>query len=85
MYKYCHGLIPNLMNRLHVKNLRYSFTYNTRSNNQLRIHGGTVNFTNLSERIWNVLTRNLNVYVPYHVFKPNLKLYFINNSLELKY
>ena len=30
-------------------------------------------------------TRNLNVYVPYHIFKLKLKLYLMNNSLELKY
>ena len=72
------------MNRVYVKN-KDIHSHNTTNNNQLRIHRGTVNFTNLSARVWNVLTRNINVYVPYHVFKLKLKLYLINNSLELKY
>ena len=60
-------------------------SHNTRNNNLQRIHRGPANFTNLSARVWNVLTRNLNVYVPYHIFKLKLKLYLMNNSLELKY
>ena len=62
-----------------------NLTHNTRNNNILRIHRGTANFTNLSARVWNILTRNINVYVPYHVFKLKLKVYLMNNSLELKY
>ena len=84
MYKYCNGLLTNVMNILYVKN-KDIHSNNTRSNNLLGIHRGTANFTNLSARVWNVLTRNLNVYVPYHVFKLKLKLYLMNNSLELKY
>ena len=79
MYKYCNGLLPNVMNILYVKNKDIN-SHNTRSNNLLRIHRSTV-----SARVWNVITRNINVYVPYHVFKLKLKLYLMNNSLELKY
>ena len=84
MYKHCNGLLPNVMNILYVKN-KDIHSHNTRSNILLRIHRGTVNFTNLSARVWNLLTIHLNVYVPYHVFKLKLKLYLMNNSLELKY
>ena len=84
MYKYCNGLLPNVMNRLYVKN-KDIHSHKTRNNNLLRKHRGTVNFINLSARVWNVLIRNLNVYVPYHIFKLKLKLYLMNNSLELKY
>ena len=84
MYKYCNGLLPNVMNILSVKN-KDIHSHNTRSSNLLRIHRGTVNFSNLSARVWNVLTRNINVCVPYHVFKLKLKLYLMTNSLELKY
>ena len=62
MCKYCNGLLPNVMNRLYVKNKDIN-SHNTRSINLLRIHRGTANFTNLSARVWKVLTRNLNVYV----------------------
>ena len=61
MYKYYNGLFPNVMNILNVKN-KDIHSHNTRSNNLLRIHRGTVNFTNLSARVWNVLTRNINMY-----------------------
>ena len=67
MYNYCNGLLPNVMNRLYVKN-KDIHSHNTRSNNLLRLHRGTVNLTNLSARVWNVKTRNINVYVPYLVF-----------------
>ena len=40
-------------------------SHNTRSNNLLRIHRGTVTFTNLSVRVSNVITRTINVYVIY--------------------
>ena len=47
--------------------------------------GGTEKFTNISERVWNVLDTNINVYAPYHAFKNKLNIYLLNNSLELKY
>ena len=50
MYKYCNGLLLNVMNRLYVKN-KDIHSHNTRSNNLLRIHRGTVNLTNLSVRV----------------------------------
>ena len=84
MYKYSNGLLQKVMNRLYVKN-KVIHSRNTRNNNLLIIHRCTGNYTNLSARVWTVLTRNLNVYVPYHVFKLKLKLYLMNNSLELQY
>ena len=69
---------------MYVKN-KDIHSHNMRSNNLLRIQRGTANFTNLNARVWNVLTRTINVYVPYHVFILKLKLYLMNNSLELKY
>ena len=68
------------MNRLYVKN-KDIHSHNTRNNNLLRILKGTANLTNLRARVWNVLTRNLNMYVSYHIFKFKLKLYLMNNSL----
>ena len=55
------------------KNNKDIHSHNTRNNNLLRIHRDTVNFANFSACVWNVLTRNLNVYVPYHVFILKLK------------
>ena len=84
LYKYCNGLLPNVMNRLYVKN-KDIHSHNTRNHNLVSIHRGTANFTNLNAHVWNELTRNLNVYAPYHIFKLKLKLYLMTNSLELKY
>ena len=67
MYKYCNGLLPDVMNRLYVKNY-VIHSYYTRGNNLLRIPRGTVNFINIPARVWNT---NIDVYVPYHVFKQN--------------
>ena len=78
MYKYCNGLLPDVMNRLYVKN-NVIHSYYTRENNPLRIPRGTVNFTNISARVWNVLDTNINVYVPYHAFKHKLKIYLLKN------
>ena len=72
------------MNRLYVKN-KDVYSHKTRNNNLLRIHRGTVSFTNLRAPVWNVLTRNINLYVPYHVFKLKLKLYLMRNPSALKY
>ena len=74
MYKYCNSLLPDVMNRLYVKN-NVIHSYYTRGNNLLRIPRGTVNFTNISARVWNVLDTQINVYVPYHAFKHKLDIF----------
>ena len=74
MYKYCNGLLPDVMNRLYVKN-NVIHSYYTRGNNLLRIQRGTVHFTNISARVWNVLDTHINEYVPYHAFNHKLKIF----------
>ena len=61
------------------------YSYYTRGNNLPRIPRGTVNFTNISARVWNVLDTNMNVYVPHHASKHKLNIYLLNDSLGLKY
>ena len=56
------------MNRLYVK-YNDIHSYNTRGNNLFRIPRGTVNFTNISVRVWNVIDTHINVYVLYHAYK----------------
>ena len=84
MCKHCNGLVPDVINRWYVKN-NVIHSYHTRGNNLLRIPRGTVNFTIISARVWNVLDTNINMQVPYHAFKHKLKIYLLNNSLGLKY
>ena len=59
---------------MYKNNVIQSYQY-TRGNNLLRIPRGTVIFTNISARVWNVLDKNINVYVPYHAFNHKLKIY----------
>ena len=66
MYKYSNGLLPDVLNRLCVKN-NDIHSYNTRRNNLSRIPRGIVNFTNISARVWSVLDTTINVYVPFYV------------------
>ena len=65
MYKYCNGLLPDVINRLYIKKNRIH-SYHTRLHNLHRIPRDTVNFTNISARVCNVLDTNINVYVPYY-------------------
>ena len=67
-------VLPDVMNTLYVKN-NVIHSYYTSGNNLLRILRGTVNFTNISVLVWNVLDKNINVYVPYHAFKQKLKIF----------
>ena len=60
MYKMSNGLLPEVMNAFYVKN-RDIHSYNTRSSNLPRIPRGTMHFTNISARIWNVLVLNIDV------------------------
>ena len=78
------GLLPEVINVLYIRN-RDIHSYNTRSNNLLRIPMGTTNFTNTSARLWNVLVLNIDVDVPITRFKHNLKTYLLHNDVVLKY
>ena len=42
-------------------------------------------FSNISAKIWNSLTVNINVNVTFIKFKESLKLYLLNNTLLINY
>ena len=84
MYKIFNGMLPVIMNELYIKN-RDIHSYNTRSSNLLRVPRGTMNFANISARLWNVLVLNIDVNVSITIFKRNLKTYLLHNSVVLKY
>ena len=42
-------------------------------------------FSNISARIWNVLSNKINCDVSLSIFKCNLKLFLLNNELVLNY
>ena len=42
-------------------------------------------FTNISARVWNVISNKINCDVSVSVFKCNLKLFLLHNELVLNY
>ena len=46
---------------------------------------GTQTFSNISAKIWNSLTVNINGNVTFTKFKESLKLYLLNNTLLINY
>ena len=84
MYKYSNGLLPDVFNILYVKNSEIH-TYSTRSQDLYYILPGTQTFSNISAKIWNSLTVNINVNVTLIKFKESLKLHLLNNTLPITY
>ena len=84
MYKYNNGLLPDVMNTLYRRN-HDVHSYNTRNNNHLRIAAGSRSFSNVSARVWNSLISNINIDVSLTIFKRNIKIYLLYNSLVLGY
>ena len=60
-------------------------SYNTRSSDLLRIPRGTLNFTNISARLWNKLVLNIDVNVSIYTFKYKLKIFLLHNEVQLQY
>ena len=84
MYKYSNGLLPDVFNTLYIKNSEIH-TYSTRSKDLYHVLPGTQTFSNISAKIWNSLTVNINVNVTFIKFKESLKLYLLNNTLLINY
>ena len=61
------------------------FEHNTRGCHQLRVLHGAKTFSNISARIWNVLTNKFNCDVSVSIFKCKLKLFLLHNELVLNY
>ena len=81
IYKYSYGLLPDVFNTLDIKNSEIH-TYSTRSID-LYILPGTQTFSNISAKIWNSLTVNINVNLAFIKIKESLKLYLLNNTFLL--
>ena len=62
IYKYSNGLLRDVFNTLYIKNSEIH-TYSTRSKDLYHILLGTQTFPNISAKIWNSLTVNINVNV----------------------
>ena len=85
MYKLSAGLLPDALNELYVKNNKIQH-YPTRNCDKYHIQTSTDSFSNVSVRIWNVITTNINVNISFMQFKIVLiKLYLHENEVILKY
>ena len=59
MYKYSNNLLPECIALLYLRNDSIH-EHNTRRCHQLRVLTGAKTFSNISTRIWNGLTNNIN-------------------------
>ena len=57
--------------------------HTTRCSNLLRVPHGSKSFTNVSARIWNVVSNMIDFDVPISKFKSVLKQYILSNCLIL--
>ena len=84
MYKYSLNLLPECIAHLYLRNDSIH-EHNTRGCHELRVLPGAKTFSNISARIWNVLSNKINCDVSMSIFKCNLKLFLLNNELVLNY
>ena len=82
MYKCHNNLLPCSISQIYAKNDSIH-NHNTRCSNLLRVPHGSKSFTNVSARIWNVLSNTIDFDVPISKFKSLLKQ--LSNSLILIY
>ena len=84
MYKYSLNLLPECIAHLYLRNDSIH-EHNTRGCHELRVLPGAKSFSNISARIWNVLSNKINCDVSMSIFKCNLKLFLLHNELVLNY
>ena len=84
MYKLSNGLLPEALNELYV-NKNKIHNYPNRNCDKYHIQTSTDSFSNASARIWNIITRNIDVNISFLQFKIVLKLYLHENEVILKY
>ena len=84
MYKLSNGLLPEALNELYVQNNQIHH-YPTRNGDKYHIQTSTDRFSNVSPRIWNVITKNIDVNISFMQFKIVSKLYLHENEVILKY
>ena len=84
MYKYSNNLLPECTLLLYLRNDSFH-EHNTRGCHQLRVLHGAKTFSNISARIWNVVTNKFNCDVWMLIFKCKLKLFLLHNELVLNY
>ena len=84
MHKYSLNLLPECITHLYLRNGSI-LEHNTRGCHELRVLPGAKTFSNISARIWNVLSNKINCDVSMSIFTFNLKLFLLHNVLVLNY
>ena len=84
MYKLSNGLLPEALNELYIEKNKIHH-YLTRNCDKYHIQTSTNSFSNVSDRIWNVITTNIDVNISFMQSKIVLKLYLHDNEVFLKY
>ena len=83
-HKLSNGLLPEALNELYIKKNKIHH-YPTRNCDKYHIQTSTDSFSNVSARIWNVITINIDVNISFMQFKIVLKLYLHENEVIMKY
>ena len=83
MCKLSNGLLPEALNKLYIKKNKIHH-YPPRNCDKYHIKTSTDSFSNVSARIWNVIT-TIDVNISFMQFKIVLKLYLHENEVILKY
>ena len=72
MHKYSKGLLPEVIGEMYRQN-NDIHSQRTRSRDLLRVPQGTINFVNVSARLWNVLVVKIDVHIALSKFNTTLK------------
>ena len=84
MYKLSNGLLTEALNELYVKKNKIHH-YPNRNGDKYNIQTSDDSFSNVSARIWNVITTNIDVNSSFMQFMIVLKLYLHEIEVILKY
>ena len=85
MYKFNNNnLLPNCLSQLYERTGSIH-DHNTQCCKLLRVSTGTKTFSNMSARVWNVLSNKIDSNTSTAVFKDKLKLFLLHNNLVLSY
>ena len=85
MYKLSNGLLPEALNKLYIKKNKKIHHYPTRNCDKYYIQTSIDSFSNVSARIWNVISTHIAANISFKQFKIVLKLYLHENEAIFKY
>ena len=87
MFKCSNSMLPNVISKIYIINNEIHSHFTKKNSNLLRIPKGTLNFTTISERVWNEIVTKIIIdqHVSISKFKTMLKLYLLISSVTLTY